>query len=266
MLHHDEQKSVWAVLALDETTVVTGSADQRIRVFDLRRHDDSGQVQPRTVIAAPDIIRALCKLPTGVKGHPSGADFASASNDGVIRLWKLSGQQVGELHGHDSFIYSLACLPTGEIVSSGEDRTARIWSGNTCIQTITHPAISVWSVAICSQTGDIVTGASDSIARVFSRSPDRAADAASVSQFEESVKASAIPQQQLGTKVNPESLNTPEWLKTNAGKKDGHVEMIREENGSVTAHQWTQSKSLSARHVAGTLGANLSPLHSRVRS
>jgi phospholipase A-2-activating protein len=42
-----------------------------------------------------------------------------------------------------------------------------------CIQTITHPAISVWGVAACPETGDIVSGASDRIVRVFSRDQNK---------------------------------------------------------------------------------------------
>ena len=40
-------------------------------------------------------------------------------NDGVIRLWKLDGRQVGELIGHENFIYSLVSLPSGELASQG---------------------------------------------------------------------------------------------------------------------------------------------------
>ena len=47
-----------------------------------------------------------------------------------IRVWTSGGDLVYELHGHTSFVYSLDVLPTGEIVSSGEDRTVRIWKGN----------------------------------------------------------------------------------------------------------------------------------------
>jgi phospholipase A-2-activating protein len=231
---------VWTVLALDDNTVITGSADDNIRIFDLRRNN-AGVVEPRAVIPTPAVVRALCKLPTGIKGHPSGADFASASNDGIIRLWKLTGQQVGELHGHESYIYSLGSLPTGEIVSAGEDRTVRIWSGSQCIQTITHPAISVWSVAVCAESGDIVSGASDNTVRLFSRSADRVADGETLAQFNESVKASAIPQQQLNTTINKEKLDGPDWLKIYSGNKDGQVKMIREDDGSVSAHQWSSS-------------------------
>ncbi|RYP69300.1 hypothetical protein DL771_006175 [Monosporascus sp. 5C6A] len=233
----DHQGAVWDVLPLDEDTVVTGCADKSIRIFDLRKAI-AGKVEPRSSIFTPDIVRALCRVPPG---HPSGAEIASASNDGVIRLWKLTGQQVGELRGHESFIYCLTALPTGELVSSGEDRTVRIWSGFECIQTITHPAISVWSVATCAENGDIVSGSSDGVIRVFSRSPDRVASPETLAHFDDAVKSSAIPQQQVGG-VNKEKLPGPEFLQTKSGTKEGQVQMIKEDNGSITAHQWSMSR------------------------
>ncbi|KAH7185221.1 WD40-repeat-containing domain protein [Fusarium flagelliforme] len=232
-----EGMSVWSVVALDDHTVVTGCADKNIRVFDLRQ-STAGEVAPKSTICTPDVVRALCRVP---QSHPSGADIASASNDGTIRLWKLNGQQVAELHGHESFVYSITSLPTGELVSSGEDRTVRVWKGNDCVQTITHPAISVWTVAANPETGDIVTGASDSIARVFTRSSERTADQATLKEFEESVKSSSIPQQQVGG-INKEKLPGPDFLTSKAGTKEGQVQMIKEDNGAVTAHTWSMSQ------------------------
>ena len=106
------------------------------------------------------------------------------------------------------------------------------------MQTITHPAISVWSVASCSQNGDIVTGASDRIVRIFTRSKDRHADDAVLQAYDESVKASAIPQQSIGD-INKHDLPGPEFLQQKSGTKEGQVQMIRESDGSVTAHQWS---------------------------
>jgi phospholipase A-2-activating protein len=230
-------KSVWAVLALSDNVVATGCADSNIRIYDLRK-GVAGEAMPQSTIHTPDVVRALCKVP---KGHPSGADIASASNDGIIRLWKLNGQQVGELHGHESFIYSLASLPSGELVSSGEDRTVRVWKGSECIQTVTHPAISVWTVAVCKETGDIVSGASDGVARVFTRSSDRLADAETLRMFDEAIQASSIPQQQMGD-INKEKLPGPEFLTTKAGTKDGQVQVIKQNDGSLTAHTWSMGE------------------------
>jgi phospholipase A-2-activating protein len=109
------------------------------------------------------------------------------------------------------------------------------------VQTITHPAISVWTIAANVETGDIVSGASDGVTRVFSRHADRFADAETLKEFEESVKASSIPQQQLGG-INKERLPGPEFLQTKSGTKEGQVQMIKEENGNVTAHQWSASQ------------------------
>ncbi|KAH8701794.1 putative polyubiquitin binding protein [Talaromyces proteolyticus] len=225
------QGSVWAVLAYDKYTVITGCADRIIRIF-----NTSGKLL-KSIKDSQDVVRALTKLPSG---HPSGAQFASASNDGVIRLFTLDGELVSELHGHESFIYSLAVLPSGELVSSGEDRTVKVWNGNQCIQTITHPAISVWDVAVCRENGDIITGASDRIARIFSRDQSRQAEPAVIQQFESAVKESAIPQQQVGN-INKEKLPGPDFLKQKSGTKDGQVQMIKEDNGSVTAHTWSSA-------------------------
>jgi len=209
-------------------TESTGCADKAIRIF-----TPTGKLVRS--IQTGDVVRALCRLPAD---HPSGAQFASAGNDAVIRLWTLNGRQVSELHGHENFIYSLAALPDGRLVSSSEDRTARIWEGRECIQTITHPAISVWTVAVCSENGDIVTGASDRLVRVFTRDSERYADAAAIEQLNDDVKSSSIPQQQVGD-INKEKLPGPEFLTQKSGTKEGQVQMILETNGNVSAYQWS---------------------------
>ncbi|KIW04684.1 uncharacterized protein PV09_04419 [Verruconis gallopava] len=221
--------SVWAVCYYDKETILTGSADRNIHVY-----HPSGKLI-RKLPPAPDVVRALAKLPPS---HWSGAQFAAAGNDGVIRLLTLEGHLLGELHGHENFIYSLAVLPTGEIVSAGEDRTVRIWSNGQCIQVITHPAISVWDVAVCKENGDIVTGASDKVVRVFSRSTERQGSPSVITAFEEQVKASAIPQQGLGG-INKTDLPGPEFLTSKSGTKEGQVQMIKETNGNVSAYQWS---------------------------
>ncbi|KAJ5649837.1 uncharacterized protein N7484_003560 [Penicillium longicatenatum] len=223
--------SVWAVLAYDKDTIITGCADQMIRVF-----NTSGTLLG-SIKNSNDVVRALCKVPAS---NPSGAHFASASNDGIIRLYTLKGDLLASLHGHESFVYSLAALPSGELVSAGEDRTVRVWNGTQCVQTITHPAISVWSVAACKETGDIVTGASDRITRVFSRNPERQAAPDVIQQFDQAVRESAIPAEQVG-KVNKEQLPGPEFLQQKSGTKEGQVQMIHQGDGSITAHTWSSA-------------------------
>lgn len=181
------------------------------------------------------MVRALCRVESS---STPGVEFASAGNDAVIRLWSLEGKALRQLHGHDNFIYCLASTSSGEIISCGEDRTLRIWKDSTCVQTISHPAISVWTVAVCPETSDIVSGASDRVVRLFSRAKERQADQSTIKAFEDAVKSSSIPQQTV-PEVNKEKLPGPDFLQKKAGTKEGQVQMIREANGSVSAHQWS---------------------------
>lgn len=224
----DHTATVWAALAYDRGTIVTGCADKAIRVFTT----DGKQL---VSFDGREVVRALAK----VDGHSTGAQIASASNDGIIRLWTLQGKLVGELHGHESFIYALAVLPTGEIVSSGEDRSVRIWKDTECVQVITLPAISVWSVSTCSN-GDIIAGSSDKMARIFTREETRQADAATIAEFDEAVQGSALPKQQVG-EVNTTDLPGPDFLTRKSGTKEGQTAIIKDTNGQPTVYQWSMA-------------------------
>ena len=74
--------------------------------------------------------------------------------------------------------------------------------------------------------------------RIFSKSKDRYAEPAVIQAFEDSVKESAIPQQQVGN-INKEQLPGPEFLTQKSGTKEGQVQMIKETNGNVLAYQWS---------------------------
>lgn len=69
----------------------------------------------------------------------SPVSFLSSRLDRTINLYSLtdlklggsSNQPLKTLSGHTSFVYSLSDLasPEGELVSSGEDRSLRVWRG-----------------------------------------------------------------------------------------------------------------------------------------
>lgn len=67
-----------------------------------------------------DVVRSLVLLPNN--------EFASASNDGTIRVWSFDGELRAVLVGHKSFVYSVCILPNGDLASAGEDHCVRIWS------------------------------------------------------------------------------------------------------------------------------------------
>ncbi|MGK7927385.1 MAG: WD40 repeat domain-containing protein, partial [Spirulina sp.] len=60
---------------------------------------------------------------------PDGSTFATAGEDGMARIWDLSGQLETELAGHRGAIFSLDFSPDGKtIVTAGEDGTVRFWN------------------------------------------------------------------------------------------------------------------------------------------
>ena len=61
-----------------------------------------------------------------------------------------------------------------------------------CVQTIVHPATSVWSVASM-PNGDVVTGSSDGFVRVFSAAEERWVSAEELKQYDELVASQALP-------------------------------------------------------------------------
>ena len=61
-----------------------------------------------------------------------------------------------------------------------------------------------------------------------------------IQALKESVKSSSIPQQQMGD-INKEKLPGPEFLVQKSGTKEGQIVMIREADGSITAHQWSSA-------------------------
>ncbi|PFH54172.1 hypothetical protein AMATHDRAFT_72694 [Amanita thiersii Skay4041] len=221
-LAHDlqgHQQSVWAVLAIDEDQYLTGSADKTIKLW--QKHK-----LLQTYSGHRDAVRGLAIIPD--------IGFASCSNDSEIRVWTLGGDLVYSLSGHTSFVYGISALPDGDIISSGEDRTVRVWKDGECVQTIVHPAISVWTVSTM-PNGDIVSGCSDGVVRVFSASEERWASESDLKAYDEQVASQALPAQQIGD-IKKSDLPGPEAL-ASPGKKSGEVKMVK--NGDIVeAHQW----------------------------
>jgi len=221
----EHEAAIWAVNILPGGNMLTGSADTKIKMWKTGKcvHTFSGH---------EDCVRALAAL--------NNEEFLSTANDMTIRRWRTSGDCIQIYTGHESFVYSICILSSGNLfATTGEDRSLRIWgvSESVCRQSITLPAISVWSCCPLSN-GDVVVGSSDGVVRVFTSAPSRYAPEEDLVAFQTQVASSVVPHQSQGgtNGINISELPGKENLQ-HAGSREGQTQLIRVGN-NVEVYQW----------------------------
>lgn len=236
------ESSVWDVKIVDADNYVflTSSADRTIRKWVKNK-------EVARFSGHSDVVRALAVFPDGKR-------FASTSNDGTVRIWDLeSGKNLQTLTGHDSFVYAVAVLPNGDLVSTGEDRTVRVWHDSKIIQAITLPCVSVWTVTVL-QNGDFAVGGSDSIIRVFTTEKSRYASEEEQRNFADSVQQSSIAEQSLN---DLKRTDIPDYSALNKpGKQEGSTIMVKNSQGAIEAHQWSGGEWVKIGDVVGSAGGS----------
>ena len=178
------EAAVWCVADLKNALlVVTGSADKLVIVW-----SRNGSILHK-LTGHTDCVRDVTSI--------SNDEFLTCANDATVRHWSASqGTCLGTYSGHTNYIYSISATPFAEmIVTSGEDRSVRIWHKDEIKQTLYLPPQSIWCTKIL-PNGDIVTGASDAAIRIFSANPDRFADADILQIYEGEVASVQLSAQQ----------------------------------------------------------------------
>lgn len=211
--------AVWDAKVVDAERMrfLTAGADKKILLWD-------GNNVEKTFVGHEDVVRGLCLI--------DDKTFASCSNDGTVKIWGFDGSLRNTLHGHTNFVYQVADLGSGEIISVGEGGEVRIWNLKECVQAISLPAVSVWCVGVDqSGSGDFAVAGSDYIIRIFSREQSRWASQEERDQLAESVAS------KVNTADIDESQIKDRSILNQPPQKEGQVVMVRNESGTIEAHQ-----------------------------
>lgn len=223
--------AVWDAQIVNDDTFITCLADRSIKVW-------RGATCVRTLNVHLDVVRSLAVL--------SESLFYSCSNDGTIKLVTTEGAVLKTLEGHLSFVYQARLSNDGtRLFSCGEDRCVKIWDValGKCLETITLPCVSVWSVCEL-ENGDLAVGGSDLVVRIFTSSKSRA-DLVADANLKEQVEKAGLDMQQVDTsKVSgPEALTRP--------GKEGQTIMVKNNVGVVEAFTWANNTWQKIGEVMG---------------
>jgi phospholipase A-2-activating protein len=189
MIFTGHTAAVWCVSDLPNGSIVTGAADKTVNV-----HLLNGRILHK-LKGHTDCVRDIAVI--------NENEFLTCANDAVIKRWNaVTGDNLGDFYGHSNYIYSMSALHGGNlVVSSGEDKSIRVWLKGEIHQSITLPTQSVWCVKFLPNE-DIVCGASDGIIRIFTTDTKRYADSETIQKFEESVANTEQTQEFGGLKTN----------------------------------------------------------------
>ena len=211
------------VLSIDDL-LITASANHAIHLIRDRR------IVRRIEHAHEHTIRKLVR-------HPLG--FASAGNDGWVKVWTLEGEEVARVPAHVGsevkFVYGLTVVrDTDELVTCGEDMQVKVWSrGGQLMQVLKHPG-PVRAVKAM-DNGDLVTACTDRVVRLWTRDPARYAEGKEREEYDEVIQHLTVANMQAidaSTLPGEEALTVP-------GKKEGQVLVVNVDGKGPTAYQWS---------------------------
>lgn len=234
--------AVWdaKIVSSSDEIYLTCSADKTIRKW-------VKGVETACFRGHNDVVRKLLVLPGALQ-------FVSASNDGTLKVWDLaSGKVLQTLEGHTSFVYDLAYNSSGDIISTAEDRSVRIWRNGAIAQVITLPCLSAWCVTVL-PNDDLAVGGSGKEVYVFTTATKRFATQQGLQEFAELVKLSTISEQSIDN-LKKTDLPSYEAL-SSPGKEEGAVIMVKSPAGVIEAHQWSGGEWVKIGDVVGSAGGS----------
>jgi len=190
-----------AAVTPDGKTIVSGSGDRTLKVWDLETGRCKATLKGHTsaiwgvavtpdgktvVSTSLDTTLKVWDLETGrcratLKGHigcvygmavtPDGKTVVSGSADKTLKVWDLeTGRCRATLEGHTDTVVGVAVTPDGKIVVSGSvDKTLKVWDLETgrCKATLGGHTHAIWSAAVTPDGKTVVSASTDQTLRVW---------------------------------------------------------------------------------------------------
>ena len=159
ILEGHEDRIYDVALSADGKTIVSGSADKTVRIWDMK----SG--------SCIRVLKGHQKSVGSIALSMDGRKVVSGSDDKTIRIWdKETGECLKVLEGHKKDVTSVAFTNNYNIIVSGSyDTTLRIWDGDSgkCLKVLEGHQKDVYAVSISSDGRWIASGSLDKTVRIW---------------------------------------------------------------------------------------------------
>jgi hypothetical protein len=144
----------------DGTLLATGSADKTVQVWDL-----AARKRLQTLREHADSV-------LGVAFRTDGKVLATAGADKTIKIWDtVSWRRLYTIGAHDEPVDALVFTPSGQLLSAGADRVAKVWDigpeGGSLARALGGHTHAVWAVAVSGDGQWGATGSADKTVRLW---------------------------------------------------------------------------------------------------
>jgi len=177
-------------------------------------------------------VAEVPKLTTHVRFSPNGQQILTCGEDGTIRLWSASKEQLAEFEVNENSFWSCSFSPDGQrVVTGSNDGTVRLWdlSGQQLIEFSGHSSV-ITSVNFSPDGNQIVTASIDASARLwnlegqqlaeFKGHQGRVFDANFSPDGKQLVTGGGDGVARLWNLATQESFRLREWYQSSIGRAD----------------------------------------------